>query len=125
MITRDGSCRCGSVQFSVKGEPDRIGICHCTDCRQESGSAFTYFGVWPASSFQCSGLTAMYEGRQFCLECGSRLFATDEREAEIKLGSLRDAPTGLTPTYELWVKRRENWLRALPNAEQYKENRPS
>lgn len=125
MATREGSCRCGNVQFSVMGEPDRIGICHCTDCRQESGSAFTYFGVWPASEFRCSGTTATYEGRQFCPGCGSRLFAADETEAEIKLGSLRDAPTGLAPTYELWVKRRESWLHALPNAEQYEEDRPA
>jgi hypothetical protein len=32
-------------------------------------------------------------------------FAVDEHEAEIKLGSLEEAPTGLTPTYELWIKR--------------------
>ncbi|WP_349010727.1 GFA family protein [Rhizobium sp. RCAM05973] len=29
-----------------------MGICHCTDCRQEGGSAFGYFAVWPSSAFQ-------------------------------------------------------------------------
>ena len=37
-------CACGSVRYSLKGEPFRIGICHCTDCRKESGSVFVVDG---------------------------------------------------------------------------------
>lgn len=123
MTTRQGSCRCGRVRFSVTGEPDRVGICHCTDCRQESGSAFTYLGVWPESGFETSGSTETFEGRQFCPSCGSRLYAVDEGEAEIKLGALREAPVDISPTYELWVKRREPWLKAIPNADQFQQDR--
>lgn len=123
MTVRAGSCSCGKVNFTVTGEPLCLGICHCTDCRQESGSAFTYFGVWRAADLHCDGPTAVHEGRRFCPTCGSRLFATSEQEAEIKLGSLRDAPTGLVPTYELWIKRREPWLTPLANAEQFDEDR--
>lgn len=124
MTTRHGGCRCGMVRYSVEGEPSRIGICHCTDCRQESGSAFTFYAVWPAEAFSSSGETEAYEGRHFCPSCGSRLFSVDQ-EAEIKLGTLQDAPTGLTPTYELWVKRREAWLPPLAGAEQFNEDRPA
>lgn len=123
MIERLGSCRCGHVTFSVKGEPTRVGICHCTDCRVESGSAFTYFGIWPATEFTTAGETEIFEGRRFCPACGSRLFAFDDREAEIKLGSLGDAPTDLVPVYELWVKRREPWLVPVAGAEQFDEDR--
>jgi hypothetical protein len=35
------------------------------------------------------------------------MFSADEKEAEIKLGVLTDAPTPLALTYELWIKRRE------------------
>jgi hypothetical protein len=123
MVVRNGSCLCGKVEFSVEGEPTRIGICHCTDCRQESGSAFTYFGVWPASAFKTTSETSEYSGRRFCPSCGSRVFALDEEEAEIKLGSINDAPTALNPSYELWVKRREAWLLPLKYAEQFDEDR--
>lgn len=123
MTTRQGSCRCGRVRFSVTGEPDRVGICHCTDCRQESGSAFTYFGVWPESGFETSGPTETFEGRRFCPTCGSRLFAVGVGEAEIKLGALHEAPVHISPTYELWVKRREPWLSAIPNARQFQQDR--
>ncbi|WEZ86093.1 GFA family protein (plasmid) [Rhizobium sp. 32-5/1] len=124
MTTRySGKCLCGQVQISVRGAPRRIGICHCTDCRQESGSAFTFFAVWPAEGFTHSGETAEFQGRRFCSRCGARLFSADEQEAEIKLGILSNAPTPLTPTYELWVKRREHWLSPVEGAEQHEEDR--
>lgn len=118
-----GGCRCGQVRVSARGEPTRIGICHCTDCRQESGSAFTFYAIWPADKFASTGETATFAGRTFCPKCGSRLFSVDETEAEIKLGILTDAPTELRPTYELWIKRREHWLRPVDGAEQYEEDR--
>jgi hypothetical protein len=123
MSQRKGACRCGQVQFTVIGEPKRVGICHCTDCRHESGSAFTYYGVWAATAFSTTGETAVHNGRRFCPTCGSRLFGYDDKEAEIKLGSLLEAPTGLTPTYELWIKRREPWVQPIARAEQFEEDR--
>lgn len=123
MTALSGSCLCGRVKIKVEGRPDRIGICHCTDCRQESGSAFTFYGIWPADRFEQSGKTAVFAGCSFCPECGSRLFSVDEKEAEIKLGILSQAPTPLTPTYELWIKRREPWLRPIEGADQFDEDR--
>jgi len=93
-----------------RGEPIRIGVCHCTDCRQETGSAFNFYGMWSTEHFLTAGETAGYQGRRFCPACGSQLFSSDEDEIEIKLGSLDDAPTDLVPTYELWTRRREPWL---------------
>jgi hypothetical protein len=51
------------------------------------------------------------------------LFSADGHEAEIKLGILTDAPTPLTPTYEVWIKRREAWLQPVEGAEQFLEDR--
>ncbi len=118
-----GSCRCGQVRLMVRGKPLRIGICHCTDCRQESGSAFTYFGLWPASEFHYEGVTSEFAGREFCPRCGSRVFALGKGEVEIKLGVLSEAPTRLRPSYEVWTKRREPWLSPIEGAEQYEEDR--
>jgi hypothetical protein len=122
---RIGHCACGSVRFRVDGPADRVGICHCTDCRRESGSAFTYFGVWPLERFASEGTVATHRGRSFCPTCGSRVFAVSERAAEIKLGALEDAPAQLKPVYELWIKRREPWLAPVPGAEQYQEDKPA
>jgi hypothetical protein len=123
MTLLSGKCLCGQMQIAVRGEPLRVGICHCTDCRKESGSAFTFYGIWPADQFQRTGETSEFQGRHFCPGCGSRLFSVDDREAEIKLGILSEAPSPLVPSYELWVKRREPWLRPIAGAAQYDENR--
>jgi hypothetical protein len=95
----------------------RVGLCHCTDCRQTSGSAFTFFAIWPRSAFRSTAHVATFKGRSFCPRCGSRVFSLTLDEAEIMIGSLDDAPSGLVPTYELWIPRREEWLHGLPWAE--------
>ncbi len=123
-VRREGGCLCGSVRYRVKGEPLRVGLCHCADCRKSSGYAFVTFAVFPRRAFASSGEVASYSGRSFCPQCGSRLFCLREDEAEIRVGSLDDAPTDLTPTYENWVKRREPWLRPLPGRDQFDEDRP-
>jgi hypothetical protein len=47
------------------------------------------------------------------------MFLLRPDEAEIMVGSLDDAPSGLVPSYELWVRRRESWLHGLPWADQF------
>ena len=123
MHERVGGCSCARVRYQVSGEPTRVGICHCTSCRHESGSVFTTFGIWPRSAFQSSGEVRTWEGRSFCPECGSRLFALGDEEVEIKLGTLDEAPTGLSPQYELWIGRREFWLKPVQDARQFAHDR--
>jgi hypothetical protein len=123
MIIRSGSCLCGNVTYSVRDAPLRSGLCHCSDCRKESGSSFVAFAIWPAHAFESAGEVKYYNGRGFCPECGSRLFNIIEEDGiEIRLGSLDMAPTDLEPNYEIWVKRRENWLQPL-QMPQFEEDR--
>jgi hypothetical protein len=111
------------VRYSVRGEPLHVGRCHCADCRKESGSAFTVYGQWPRASLELDGEPGTYDGRSFCPHCGSRLMCIDDLVVEIRLGSLDDAPFGLEPEAEIWIKRREPWLHALHDASQHRENR--
>jgi hypothetical protein len=120
---RTGGCLCGAVRYTVRGEPAHVGRCHCTDCRKESGSAFTVYGQWPHEAFELSGELATYEGRSFCPGCGARLVCLDDDVVEIRIGSLDDAPFELEPEAEIWIRRREPWLHALAGASQHRENR--
>ena len=121
---RSGSCLCRGVTFRVSGDPLRVGICHCTDCRKSSGAPFAAYAVWPIEAFeQETGYTSTYANRSFCTTCGGRVAWMSDGEAEVTIGSLDDVPTDLTPGYELWVKRREHWLSPLAGAAQFDQDR--
>ena len=79
--------------------------------------------VWPRAAFSSSGEIRTWEGQSFCPNCGSPLFSIGDSEVEITVGTLDDAPTDLTPQYELWVWRREHWLPALEGARQFQRDR--
>jgi hypothetical protein len=120
---RTGGCLCGSVRYSLEGEPFHVGRCHCADCRKESGSTYTIYGQWPIDAFTVEGEYATYEGRSFCPRCGSSLFTLEDEAAEVRLGSLDEAPFELKPEAEVWIKRREPWLPAVEGASQHRESR--
>jgi hypothetical protein len=120
---RSGGCLCGAVRYTIRGEPSHVGCCHCTTCRKESGSAFNIYAQWPRDAFELTGELATYDGRSFCPRCGSRIALIEDEGVEIHIGSLDDAPFDLRPEAEIWIKRREPWLRPVDGASQHEENR--
>jgi hypothetical protein len=129
MRKRMGGCNCGQVRLEARGEPVRVGLCHCQVCRKETGSLGNYFAVWRAHHVSVTGETRSWmlstDNRHFCPICGSSVFATVDgaNEFEVRVGAFDDAPTDLTPTYELWVPRRERWFVPVASAEQHECNR--
>jgi hypothetical protein len=124
MVTRQGGCGCGAIRYQVMGEPTMVGICHCTTCRKETGSVFMAYADWPLEAFTTTGEVRTFEGRSFCPVCGSRLYSVGDDHVEIKIGTLDDAPNNLIPQEEIWVKRRESWLKPLEGAQRHREDPP-
>ncbi|MGO4169593.1 GFA family protein [Novosphingobium sp. YAF33] len=104
-----GGCLCGDVRIVASGQPRRVGICHCLDCRKHHGALFFAAAIFPDAAVQISGPTHQYSGRHFCPRCGSSVFAAYNDEIEVHLGTL-DEPGQFAPTYESWAVRRESWL---------------
>jgi hypothetical protein len=117
-----GGCLCGDVRLEATGEPDRVGLCHCLDCRKHHGALFYAAAIFPQAAVRVEGETRDYAGRQFCPRCGSSVFARSGDEIEVHLGAL-DAPDQLTPTYETWTVRRESWLPPFPLEKRYERDR--
>jgi hypothetical protein len=117
-----GGCLCGDVRLTATGAPDRVGICHCLDCRKHHGALFYAAAIFPKAAVTISGEVGDYAGRCFCRRCGSSVFARSGDEVEVHLGAL-DAPDRLTPTYECWTVRREAWLPPFPLARGYARDR--
>ncbi|MCB1312398.1 MAG: GFA family protein [Sedimentitalea sp.] len=107
---RTGSCNCGGVRFEIAGEMPAASVCHCGQCRRQSGH------VWASTHVPDDQLTlTAQEGlrwyrssdraqRGFCGTCGSFLFWKAEGEAatSIAMGAL-DAPTGLHLARHIFV----------------------
>lgn len=119
-----GGCLCGKLRVLATGQPYRVGLCHCLDCRKHHGALFHASAVFPADAVTITGEARDYGGRFFCPECGSPVFGRSGDEIEVNLGAL-DAPDQFTPTYELWTIRRESWLPAFPLARHYPRDRDS
>ena len=118
-----GGCLCGAVRLSARGTPDRVGLCHCLDCRKHHGAPFFAAAFFASAAVSVTGETASYEGRHFCPICGSSVFSVSGDEVEVHLGALDD-PNVFTPTYELWCLRKEDWLPALNDGVSYDRDGP-
>jgi hypothetical protein len=117
-----GGCLCGDVRIAAAGEPYRVGVCHCLDCRKHHGALFHTSAIFPEDAVTITGETHHYGNRHFCPRCGSSVFAHTGDEVEVYLGSL-DAPDQFVPTYELWTIRREAWLPPFPLSRHYERDR--
>lgn len=117
-----GGCLCGAVRIEAVGQPYRVGICHCLDCRKHHGAPFFAAAMFPASAVTVKGRTSSYNGRHFCPRCGSSVFAVSDDEVELHLGAL-DAPDQFVPTYECWTVRRESWLPEFAGMRHYERDR--
>ena len=124
MTEATAGCLCGDVRVVTTGEPYRVGLCHCLDCRKHPGSLFHASAIFPAVAVTIEGETREFAGRHFCPRCGSAVFGHSGDEIEVSLGAF-DAPDRFTPTYELWTVRREAWLPPFPLAHHYEHNRES
>ena len=86
-----GGCLCGDVRLVATGEPYRVGLCHCLDCRKHHGALFHGSAIFPEEAVTVTGETRAYRGRHFCPTCGSPVFGRSGDEVEVNLGAF-DAP---------------------------------
>ncbi|MCW8893338.1 MAG: GFA family protein [Deltaproteobacteria bacterium] len=84
-----GSCFCGAVEFTLTGQPEAMGYCHCDSCRHWSAGQVNAFTLWKADSFKinkgAANLAAFDKtaalsneagpsNRKWCKTCGSHVF---------------------------------------------------
>lgn len=76
-----GSCFCGAVKFTVTGQPEAMGYCHCESCRHWSAAPVNAFTLWKpeaVSVTQGAENIATYNktpgsSRKWCRQCGGHL----------------------------------------------------
>lgn len=133
MQDRKGGCLCGAVRYVLKGEPRAIAVCHCMNCKRQSGSLFSFNLVIREADYVQSGDSMVYADkgdsgqavyRHFCGTCGSPLFATTALapgKVVVKAGTLDDIE-GLRPKTEIYVDHAAEWLAPVANATRFARN---
>lgn len=113
---RTGSCLCGHIGFTVSEPLRSASVCHCRQCRKQSGhcyasanvakSAVTVVGAPHLRWHQASAKVR----RGFCGHCGSWLFWDPlERDwTSISLGAF-DTPTGVHLERHIFVSDRGDY----------------
>jgi hypothetical protein len=77
-----GSCFCGTVQFTVSGEPAGMGYCHCGSCRRWSAGPVNAFTLWKPEAVQITQGAenigtynkTLKSYRKWCKNCGGHIF---------------------------------------------------
>ena len=114
---REGGCLCGAVRYSVDGEPERSGICHCQTCRRAASAPSLPYAVFPSGRFAFSkGRPREYASspsvtRTFCGTCGSPLTyrtADASDRIDVMICSLDD-PGSVVPSCHVWVSEKVGW----------------
>jgi hypothetical protein len=81
MSDHKGSCFCGAVELSLRGDPAAMGYCHCESCRHWSAGPINAFTLWnPAAVTITKGKDdlASYNKtdksfRRWCKKCGGHV----------------------------------------------------
>ncbi|MGH1428311.1 MAG: GFA family protein [Arenicella sp.] len=133
-----GGCHCGNIHYSAEIDPNKVILCHCTDCQKMSGSPYRGVVIATDETFQMTGQIKDYiketansgnpRAQSFCPDCGTHIYATSTGEMpegtprvyNIRLGTTQQRDE-LTPTIEIWANSRQPWIDAVEGAAQIPE----
>ena len=99
----DGGCHCGQITYEAEIDPEKVIICHCSDCQSLSGSAYRSVAFTVEDGFRLlTGELKTYikmadSGNQrtqtFCPNCGSPIYASSVGDGPkvygLRVGSVR------------------------------------
>lgn len=121
----NGGCHCRAITYEAEVDPERVAICHCTDCQTLSGSAFrVVVPALPGGFKLLTGEPKIYmktaqSGRQrtqaFCAECGTPIYsgdATNTKQFSIRVGTVHQR-VELLPKRQVWCRSALGWTRRI------------
>jgi hypothetical protein len=126
----DGGCHCGKITYEADIDPDKAGLCHCTDCQTLTSSAFSLFVPVPREKFRLRGEPRVYvktaesgnrRAQAFCPECGTRIYASAEKDPlvfNLRLGTVRQR-AALSPRAQIWCRSALPWVNGLSSVPQH------
>lgn len=125
-----GTCMCRAVGYAVPDAFLYSLICHCSNCRRTTGSAFKPFAGIERHKFHLTrgadGLLIVGEENghdAHCRQCGSLLYSVVRAGAfvHVALGTLMDDP-GIRPSAHIFVGSKAPWFTITDSLPQYREH---
>jgi hypothetical protein len=122
-----GKCYCGAVEYAVPDEFRYALICHCSNCRRTTGSAFKPFAGIERQKFavtQGADGLLIYGGDKthdaHCGKCGSLLYSVVREAAwvHVTMGTLVDPPS-IRPSCHIFVGSKAPWETINDDLPQY------
>ena len=55
-----GQCHCGAIRFTALIDPEKVFVCHCSDCQVLSGAPFRAVAAVPVEQVQMQGQARHY-----------------------------------------------------------------
>ena len=133
----NGQCQCGTIRFSLNGEPIETYICHCRECQRQSSSAFGISVIMQRQDVELLSGSPKLWSRQtdaggildcyFCPDCGARLWHIGRNwpdRVSVKGGTL-DAPPDLTDARHIWTSRKLSGIVIPEGAETFEGEPPA
>ena len=118
--TLTGSCLCGSLAYSLTGEPALFFHCHCSRCRKSSGTGHASNLFVKNAEVAWSGDTELIKNyklpeatrfsRSFCTNCGGAvpMEIPDAKMVFVPAGTLNDEPN-IAPQARIFYESKTNW----------------
>lgn len=116
-----GACHCGAIAFEATVDPDRVTICHCTDCQSLTGSAYRVTVPTLVEDFSLrtgsptiyikTGASGAKRAQVFCSNCGSPLYAhavDSPKTYGLRVGCI-DQRHLLMPRAQIWCQSSLAW----------------
>lgn len=120
-----GSCSCGGVTVTAKGDPAMQLVCHCLNCQKSSGSGHNPIAAFASDRVEIKGRTSSWSyvadsggtaTSIFCPTCGSPIGGTTTSVpgiTAVRVGVLEDSAF-FAPQVAVYGKRKRAWDHDFP-----------
>ena len=130
----NGSCLCGNIKYQYSGDLGPVTMCHCSQCRKTSGTAFAtnspvdkeHFKILSGKEYLKEYESSPGKYRAFCSICGSPVYSRRQSlpdKLRIRLGSL-DTEIDERPSFHIFVSSKADWDSITDDLPQYPEIEP-
>jgi len=118
----DGQCHCGQIRYHAEIDPDKVSVCHCTDCQTLTGTAYRVSASATAASLVfLAGTPKIYiktadsgnkRAMAFCSNCGTPIYSADAHNPQsfaLRVGTMSQRAT-LPAKRQIWCRSALSWV---------------